>query len=211
MENAHRIEFAILLTGGRAKSLMVTSLLTAATLALAQAGTEIQTIWRCVDPSGKTHVTATKDETIGKDCKVIQSQRVTVMPPLPRPKKESKEELEVRRQKVAALEVAEAKAVIACRDKAACDKSFSLTQVYINKTSDQKIQIATDTIVETYNPIEDGKMGLQAMRIPDKGTSASIRLTATCKGERAAFDRCLLKKTNAYDGFRPFIASMLKE
>jgi len=28
-------------------------------------------------------VTNVKDETVGKDCKVIQSQRVTVMPPLP--------------------------------------------------------------------------------------------------------------------------------
>jgi len=54
----------------------------AAAHALGQGGSEI----RCVDASGKTHVTNVKDETSGKDCKVIQSQRVTVMPPLAAPK-----------------------------------------------------------------------------------------------------------------------------
>jgi len=62
---------------------LAAGLMAAWTHVLGQAGTEIQTIWRCVDSSGKTHVTNVKDETAGKDCKVIQSQRVTVMPPLP--------------------------------------------------------------------------------------------------------------------------------
>ncbi len=51
---------------------------------------EIQTIWRCMDATGKTHVTNVKDETSGKDCKVIQTQRVTVVPPPPAPKAASK-------------------------------------------------------------------------------------------------------------------------
>jgi hypothetical protein len=58
--------------------------------ALAQPAGEIQTIWRCVDPNGKTHVTNVKDETNGKDCKVIQTQRVTVVPPSPPPKPAAK-------------------------------------------------------------------------------------------------------------------------
>lgn len=61
-------------------------LLAAASCGLAQAvfaqsGGDIQTIWRCIDSNGKTHVTNVKDETAGKDCKVIQTQRVTVIPP----------------------------------------------------------------------------------------------------------------------------------
>lgn len=78
------------MTGGFARCLLTTGLMAAGTLALGQAGTEIQIIWRCIDPSGKTHVTNLKDETLGKDCKVIQSQRVTVMPPIPAPKSASK-------------------------------------------------------------------------------------------------------------------------
>lgn len=58
----------------------------AASLAQAQANTQVQTIWRCMDSSGKTHVTNVKDETAGKDCKVIQAERVTVMPPQPAPR-----------------------------------------------------------------------------------------------------------------------------
>lgn len=65
----------------RVRGLAVAGLMATATFALAQGTGEIQTIWRCIDPSGKTHVTNIKDETTGKDCKVIQTQRVTVVPP----------------------------------------------------------------------------------------------------------------------------------
>src|SRR4051794_7474899 len=68
-----------------AGSLLSVGLMTVGSLAFAQAAGEIQTIWRCVDASGKTHVTNVKEETTGRDCKVIQSQRVTVMPALPKP------------------------------------------------------------------------------------------------------------------------------
>lgn len=63
-----------------ARGLAAAGLMAATALAFAQTGGDIQTIWRCTDPSGKTHVTNVKEETTGKDCKVIQSQRVTVMP-----------------------------------------------------------------------------------------------------------------------------------
>ena len=64
----------------RMKCVLIVGLLGAAPLTLAQAGGEIQTIWRCVDTNGKTHVTNVKDETVGKDCKSIQTQRVNVLP-----------------------------------------------------------------------------------------------------------------------------------
>ncbi len=47
--------------------------------ALAQARSE--TIWSCKDKDGRTHVTNLKQETAGKQCRVIQSQRVTVASP----------------------------------------------------------------------------------------------------------------------------------
>jgi hypothetical protein len=70
-----------MMTGWLAHAMAVIGLLAAVTLASAQGAGEIQTIWRCVDPTGKTHVTNVKDETTGKDCKVIQTQRVNVVPP----------------------------------------------------------------------------------------------------------------------------------
>lgn len=59
---------------------VATGLLGSGPVAFGQAGVELQMIWRCVDPTGKTHVTNIKDETVGKDCKVIQTQRVNVLP-----------------------------------------------------------------------------------------------------------------------------------
>lgn len=63
-----------------AKCVAIVGLMVGTTGVWAQAGTEIQTIWRCIDSSGKTHVTNVKQETAGRDCKVMQTQRVTVVP-----------------------------------------------------------------------------------------------------------------------------------
>lgn len=63
-----------------ARNLAIVGLLTAMSGAPAQPGTELQMIWRCVDSTGKTHVTNVKEETTGRECKVIQSQRVSVVP-----------------------------------------------------------------------------------------------------------------------------------
>ena len=46
--------------------------------ALAQ--TETQTIWRCKDKAGRTTMTNLKEDTAGKDCTVVQQQRVNVVP-----------------------------------------------------------------------------------------------------------------------------------
>jgi molybdopterin converting factor small subunit len=47
--------------------------------ALAQAQQEI-TIWSCKDKDGRTHVTNLREDTVGKNCKVVQQSRVQVMP-----------------------------------------------------------------------------------------------------------------------------------
>lgn len=38
------------------------------------------TIWSCKDPNGRTHVTNLKEDTVGKECKIVQQQRVNVVP-----------------------------------------------------------------------------------------------------------------------------------
>lgn len=47
--------------------------------ALAQATEEI-TIWSCRDKDGRTHVTNLREDTRGKDCRVVQQTRVQVVP-----------------------------------------------------------------------------------------------------------------------------------
>jgi len=39
-----------------------------------------QTIWSCKDGTGRTHVTNLKEDTLGKDCRIVQQERVTVVP-----------------------------------------------------------------------------------------------------------------------------------
>ena len=75
------------MSGRIARHWLAAGLMGAASLAFAQPTGEVQRIWRCMDSSGRTHVTNIKEETTGKDCKVIQTQRVTVIPPqAPAPK-----------------------------------------------------------------------------------------------------------------------------
>jgi len=38
------------------------------------------TIWSCKDKNGKTLLTSLKEDTLDKDCKIVQQQRVTVVP-----------------------------------------------------------------------------------------------------------------------------------
>lgn len=106
---------------------------------------------------------------------------------------------------------AEENAYFTCDDKTICDKAFSLTQIYINSTASQKIQLATDTIIETYNPTQDGNIAMRAIRTPGRGSSAIIRLTVTCRvDDRGIFDKlCEMKKLDIYNGFRPYINKML--
>ena len=52
-------------------------------LGLAVAGSasaQIETIWSCKDSNGRTHVTNLKEDTVGKDCRIVQQQRVSVVP-----------------------------------------------------------------------------------------------------------------------------------
>jgi septal ring factor EnvC (AmiA/AmiB activator) len=41
---------------------------------------QVETIWSCKDTNGRTHVTNLKEDTVGKECRIVQQQRVTVVP-----------------------------------------------------------------------------------------------------------------------------------
>jgi hypothetical protein len=83
----------------------------------------------------------------------------------------------------AEFEKARANATFRCKDRLECEKAFSLTQIFIATNTDMKIQMANDTIIETYNPNKLASMGATAFKIPKEGTSAEIRLVASCRAE----------------------------
>ena len=41
---------------------------------------QVETIWSCKDNAGRTHVTNLKEDTVGMNCRIVQQQRVTVVP-----------------------------------------------------------------------------------------------------------------------------------
>lgn len=42
--------------------------------------TQLETLWNCKDPGGRTTLTNQQADTVGKDCRIVQQQRVTVVP-----------------------------------------------------------------------------------------------------------------------------------
>ena len=46
----------------------------------APARAQVETLWNCKDKDGRTTLTNQQSDTVGKDCRVVQQQRVTVVP-----------------------------------------------------------------------------------------------------------------------------------
>jgi len=86
---------------------------------------------------------------------------------------------------------------------------FALAQIYVRDNADQKIQVATDTIIETYNPTEDGKLGITVIKMPRAGTVEIVKITPSCKESSASERYCRLKRTAIYRGFKPFVVKSL--
>ena len=71
-----------------------------------------------------------------------------------------------------------AKKIIICPNASVCKKAFSLTQVFISENAQMKIQLATDTIIETYG--SQDKVVMKATKIPGEGESETIDLLVIC-------------------------------
>jgi hypothetical protein len=41
---------------------------------------QVQTLWNCKDKDGRTVITSQKTDTVGKECRVVSEERVTVAP-----------------------------------------------------------------------------------------------------------------------------------
>ena len=54
--------------------------LTLGLTAAAPARAQVETLWNCKDKDGRTMLTNQKADTAGKDCRVVQQERVTVVP-----------------------------------------------------------------------------------------------------------------------------------
>ena len=126
-----------------------------------------------------------------------------------RKEKEEREEAQRVKDIAAELEAAE-KSIVICRDGNTCKKVFALAQIYVQRHSDQKIQVATDTIIETYNPTEDGKVAIVVTKMPRAGSVEVVKISPSCKDDKGHYERlCRLQRTQIYQGFKPFIERSL--
>lgn len=120
------------------------------------------------------------------------------------------EEAKMRAEISAEMQAA-ANARVACNMKSTCQKVFALAQIYIATETDQKIQVVTDSVIQTYNPTEAGHVGASIIKMPGRGDNADVSLSLSCKsdGLRETQSLCRLKNTRLYNGFRPFIEHRL--
>lgn len=97
-------------------------------------------------------------------------------------------------------------AVFYCDKPTLCAKAFSLAQVFVAENSDMKIQVSTQTIVETYGPTKLESIGARVMRIPHKGSSEYISYTPVCKDTS---NYCLSRMTILNKKFSTWMRQMV--
>ncbi len=60
-----------------------------------------------------------------------------------------------------------------CNNERECKRAFTFTQIFISENSDRKIQIATDTVIETYG---GSAFSMKAVKTPLAGSKEKIEL-----------------------------------
>ena len=110
---------------------------------------------------------------------------------------------QAKRDLLAALALARSRDRVECAG-AQCDRAFAQAQAYLLMQADMRIQVATPTLIETYNATADGQLQMRLLRVPTTGDRWEIVLTAHCRDERmTSEERCNRKLLEAYGGFLP--------
>ena len=114
-------------------------------------------------------------------------------------------------QKQRAMDDAVAQARFRCKNRTECEKVFSLTQIFIVSNSDTKIQLANDTVIETFNATESLSLSLKALKLPRAGTSADVILQVNCQHDQtpSKIDLCASKSIDVYKKYPPFVRANL--
>lgn len=106
----------------------------------------------------------------------------------------------------------ELKSGVTCATKAACDKLFALTEIYVSKSASMKIQMVTATTIETHNPIDRFDLGMSAYRMPGEGNSSMVTIKTICKDDSSGPSKlCLNRQLDVMKGYKPFVAALLKK
>lgn len=80
-------------------------------------------------------------------------------------------------------QVAEAKrrAVWRCKGAQACDKAWAAAESFVGQNTDMRIRTAKSPTIETYPPIEIGKVGMRVERVALENDESELQLTVHCR------------------------------
>ncbi len=80
-------------------------------------------------------------------------------------------------------QVAEAKrrAVWRCKGTPACDKAWAAAESFVGMNTDMRIRTAKSPTIETYPPIEIGKVGMKVEKVALESDESELRLTVHCR------------------------------
>lgn len=116
-----------------------------------------------------------------------------------------------RRNHLILLEEARGGSIVVCENKAACDKAYALTKLFIRQNSETKIQLIDETLIESFNPMDEGQIAINAMKAPGVGDRSTIQIQVNCRDSiRVNSVLCLIKKRATYLNYRAFMDNAIK-
>lgn len=125
--------------------------------------------------------------------------------------KQEKDRVFVARSQAAAMvgPIAD-NATIKCDNPVACAKAWVLAKHYVEKRAGPAVQMATDTLIMTYEPRRDSDIGMYVARYPEAGGGERIVAEVVCfespgGSETCNSDRAMQIRT----GFKTYIESGL--
>lgn len=87
---------------------------------------------------------------------------------------------------------------------AQCERVFALAQAYLLAQADMRIQVATPTLIETFNATAEGQIQMRLLRVPTTGDRWEIVLTAHCRDDKGEMELlCIERLILVYSGFMP--------
>lgn len=109
-----------------------------------------------------------------------------------------------RRELASRVVLARSAAKIPCSTREQCERAFGMAEVFVSQNADMKIQVATTSVIETYNASEKGKVALKVLRVPRPEGDSEISLLATCRtdGDVGWQDVCDPRLLRIYTDFK---------
>ena len=121
--------------------------------------------------------------------------------------REQEEQVFAARSQVAAMvgPIADS-ATVLCKDADSCARAWKMAKAYVQNYSGPAIQVASDTLIMTYEPKRDDELGMYVARYPEAGDSARIVMEVVCAATPGGAKTCASESTRAIrSGFKTTI------